>query len=57
MNKNNKNINTMFQHGYRPKDSCEWLDAYNKKAIGGGLCGTILTGINYRNMHYIIKEL
>jgi len=26
----------MFAIGYRPRDKCEWLDAYNKVAIRGG---------------------
>lgn len=58
MNKQNKNISLMFERGYRPEDSCEWIDAYNKTVIrGGGLCGTILTGISSRNMHYVSIEL
>lgn len=46
----------MFATGYRPTIRCEWIDAYNKTAFCG-VCGTILTGINYRNMHYVIIEL
>lgn len=57
MNTKNKNIELMFQKGYRPQQPCEWLDAYNKTAIRDGCCGTILTGINYRNMHYVLIEL
>ena len=26
----------MFERGYRPEDSCEWIDAYNKTVIRGG---------------------
>ena len=57
MNKQNKNISLMFAQGYRPEDSCEWIDAYNKTVIRGGLCGTILIGISFRNMHFISVEL
>lgn len=57
MNKKNKNIEQMFAQGYRPRDDCEWIDGYNKVAIRGGCCGTILSGISQRNMHYVIIEL
>ena len=36
MNKRNKNISLMFAQGYRPEDSCEWIDAYNKTVLRGG---------------------
>lgn len=36
MNKQNKNISLMFERGYRPEDSCEWIDAYNKTVLRGG---------------------
>lgn len=26
----------MFERGYRPEDSCEWIDAYNKTVLRGG---------------------
>ncbi len=26
----------MFASGYRPRDKCEWLDAYNKAVYRGG---------------------
>lgn len=57
MNKKNKNIEQMFADGYRPRDKCEWIDAYNKTIYRGGTCGTILSGISQRNMHYIMIEL
>lgn len=57
MNKHNKNISLMFAQGYRPEDSCEWIDAYNKTVIRGGLCGTIHTGISFRNQSFILIEL
>ena len=47
----------MFAAGYRPRDKCEWIDAYNKTIYRGGTCGTILSGISQRNMHYIMIEL
>ena len=51
------NIERMFAAGYRPADNGEWLDAYNKTASAEGVSGTILTGINYRNMHFVLVEL
>ena len=57
MNKQNKNISLMFEQGYRPEDSCEWIDAYNKTVIRGGLCGTIHTGISFRNQSFVLIEL
>lgn len=57
MNKKNKNIEQMFTKGYRPRDKCEWIDGYNKVAIREGCCGTILSGISQRNMHYVMVEL
>ena len=33
----------------------EFLDLYNKRTMGG-VSSTILTGICYRNMHYIVEE-
>lgn len=51
------NIERMFAAGYRPADHGEWLDAYNKTASAEGVSGTILAGINYRNMHFVLVEL
>lgn len=57
MNRKNQNIEKMFGRGYRPTEPCEWIDTYNKTVIKGGVCGTILTGISFRNMHYVILEI
>lgn len=44
-------IRTMIG-GYFPRNNPEWIDAYNKQAYPN-VSGTILTGINYRNMHFV----
>ncbi len=47
----------MFAAGYRPRGDGEWLDAYNKTASRDGVCGTILAGIDRRNMDFVLTEL
>lgn len=41
--------------GWTPTINGEFLDLYNKRSMGG-VSSTILTGICYRNMHYIVEE-
>ena len=41
--------------GWTPTMDGEFLDLYNKRTMGG-VSSTILTGICYRNMHYIVEE-
>ena len=51
----NKNLELLILQGWTPTMDGEFLDLYNKRTMGG-VSSTILTGICYRNMHYIVEE-
>lgn len=55
MNTNNSRLNRMVQNGWTPTMHAEFLDVYNGNSLGG-VTSTILTGIDYRNMHYVVIE-
>ena len=50
----NSRLQQMFQKGVVPCRGGVWLDCYNQKAVPD-LAGTILTGVYYRNMHYVTE--
>jgi hypothetical protein len=56
MNTKNKNLEQMILNGWRPSFHGECLDCYNKRSTGK-ITSTILTGISYRNMHYVVIEV
>lgn len=50
----NKNLEQLILAGWTPTMDGEFLDLYNKRTMGG-VSSTILTGICYRNMHYVVE--
>lgn len=53
MHQHNRNIEAMYRNGYRPTVNGEWIDSYNKSTRTDGVSGTILCGIDFRNMHFV----
>lgn len=52
---NNKNLTKLIQKGWTPTHHAEFLDLYNMRSMGG-VASTLLAGVFYRNMHYIVVE-
>lgn len=51
-----KHFEKFVESGWRPSYNGEFLDLYNQKSIGN-VSGTILCGISYRNMHFVVVEI
>ena len=51
----NENLNETLEKN-KDIESGDFIDAYNKKVRKDGLCGTILTGIDFRNKHFVAVD-
>lgn len=50
----NKRLEMLLRSRGEELEDGDFLDCYNKTFIRG-VSGTILTGISFRNMHYVIE--
>ena len=55
MPSHNKNLIKLIRKGWTPTHHAEFLDLYNMRSTGG-VSSAILTGIFFRNLHYIVVE-